>query len=160
VNDYHRYHFAVGGTVVERGSVSQNVALEASWNPKEGKYVPIDSTGWQLSQTRGYVIVETGRYGLVALIPMGMAEVSSVNFEDDVKVRTTHKKGEMLGNFLFGGSDFVMLFQNKAGFEITAPTDNDIIGGASPTPNSRPVVYKHLLIGERYGITRGEKDDG
>jgi len=110
VNDYHRYHFAVGGTVEEKKIISQNVALEVAWSPEQGKYVPIDSTGWQFSQTRGVVIVDTGKYGLVALIPMGMAQVSSVNFEDNVKVGTTHKKGDMLGNFLFGGSDFVMLF--------------------------------------------------
>ncbi|MDQ1262202.1 MAG: phosphatidylserine decarboxylase [Euryarchaeota archaeon] len=137
VNDYHRYHFAVGGTIKENKSIVQNVALEVAWNSTEKMYDPIDSTGWQFSQTRGYVIVDTGEYGLVALIPMGMAQVSSVNFEDGVVVETTHEKGEMLGNFLFGGSDFVMLFQKQAGFEMTA------------TPNV------HILMGEKYGVMKG-----
>jgi phosphatidylserine decarboxylase len=137
VNDYHRYHFAVGGTIEEMNIISQNVALEVAWNSTEGKYDPIDSTGWQFSQTRGYVIVDTEEYGLVALIPMGMAQVSSVNFEDDVVVGATHKKGDMLGNFLFGGSDFVMLFQESAGFNMTA-TQGD-----------------HILMGEEYGVMRG-----
>jgi phosphatidylserine decarboxylase precursor len=139
VNDYHRYHFAVGGTVKEKKIISQNVALEVAWSSEQGKYVPIDSTGWQFSQTRGYVIVDTVKYGLVALIPMGMAQVSSVNFEDNVKVGTTHMKGDMLGNFLFGGSDFVMLFQEEAGFEITAPRED-------------ATTYKHILMGEEYGV--------
>lgn len=143
VNDYHRYHFAVGGTIKEKKIISQNVALEVAWSKEQGKYVPIDSTGWQFSQTRGYVIVDTGKYGLVALIPMGMAQVSSVNFEDNVKVRTTHKKGDMLGNFLFGGSDFIMLFQEKAGFEITAPIEDK-------------TAYKHILMGEEYGVIKGQ----
>ena len=137
VNDYHRYHFAVGGTVKEKKSIVQNVALEVAWNSTQGKYDPIDSTGWQFSQTRGYVIVDTGKYGLVALIPMGMAQVSSVNFEDDVNVGTAHEKGDMLGNFLFGGSDFVMLFQESAGFEMTATSGN------------------HILMGEKYGELKG-----
>jgi uncharacterized membrane protein YgdD (TMEM256/DUF423 family) len=68
---------------------------------------------------------------------MGMAQVSSVNFEDDVQVGTTHNKGDMLGNFLFGGSDFVMLFQEKAEFEPTAP------------------IGIHMLMGEKYGVMRG-----
>jgi phosphatidylserine decarboxylase precursor len=137
VNDYHRYHFAVGGTVKEIKRITENVALEVSWNSTEGKYDPIDSTGWQFSQTRGYVIVDTGKYGLVALIPMGMAQVSSVNFEDNVAVDAIHKKGDMLGNFLFGGSDFVMLFQDQAGFELTAKQGN------------------HILMGEEYGVMKG-----
>lgn len=137
VNDYHRYHFAVGGTIKEKKKVVQNVALEVAWNSTQNKYDPIDSTGWQFSQTRGYVIVDTGKYGLVALIPMGMAQVSSVNFEDDVEMGATHEKGDMLGNFLFGGSDFVMLFQERAGFEMTATQGN------------------HILMGEEYGVIKG-----
>ena len=136
VFDYHRYHFAVGGTIKEKKIIVQNIALEVEWSAEQGRYIPIDSTGWQFSQTRGYVIVDTGKYGLVALIPMGMAQVSSVNFEDDVKVGTTHEKGDMLGNFLFGGSDFVMLFQESAGFEMTAASDI------------------HLLMGEKYGVMK------
>ncbi|MDD4580215.1 MAG: phosphatidylserine decarboxylase [Methanothrix sp.] len=137
VNDYHRYHFAVGGTIKEKKKVVQNVALEVAWNSTQNKYDPIDSPGWQFSQTRGYVIVDTEKYGLVALIPMGMAQVSSVNFEDDVEVGATHEKGDMLGNFLFGGSDFVMLFQERAGFEMTATQGN------------------HILMGEEYGVMKG-----
>ena len=148
VNDYHRYHFGVGGKVKEKNRISQNVALEVFWDPKRGEYYPIDSTGWQFTQTRGYVIVDTGKYGLVALIPMGMAQVSSVNFEDNVKVGTTHKKGAELGYFLFGGSDFVMLFQKKAGFEITAPAKEMVSPGRK--------FYKHGLMGEKYGIMEGK----
>ncbi len=146
VNDYHRYHFAVGGEVKEVKRIAQNVALEVVWNQKAGKYEPMDSTGWQFTQTRGVVVVDTEKYGLVALIPMGMAQVSSVNFEGSVKVGITHKKGDMLGNFLFGGSDFVILFQDKAGFELTAPKSKT----ATDT-------YKHLLMGEKYGVMRGVK---
>lgn len=137
VNDYHRYHFAVGGMIEEMKKIVQNVALEVQWNSTENEYDPIDSTGWQFTQTRGYVIMDTEEYGLVALIPMGMAQVSSVNFEDDVVVGASHEKGDMLGNFLFGGSDFVMLFQKEAGFELTA------------TPGV------HILMGEEYGVMRG-----
>ena len=138
VFDYHRYHFAVGGEIVEKASLTRNVALEVSWDEEQGIYIPLDSTGWQFSQTLGYVIVDTDEYGLVALIPMGMAMVSSVNFEDNVTVGSTLEKGDMLGNFLFGGSDFIMLFQEGAGFEITAPMANDS-------------VYEHIHMGEEYG---------
>ena len=154
VNDYHRYHFAVDGTIKEKKIISENVALEVAWNPEQGKYVPIDSTGWQFSQTRGYVIVDTAKYGLVALIPMGMAQVSSVNFEDDVQVGSTHKKGDMFGNFLFGGSDFIMLFQERAGFTITAPTEEKIVAKSGSDHGRRETTYKHVLMGEKYGAMK------
>ncbi len=147
VNDYHRYHFAVGGTVKEVNQVKQNVALEVRWNPETKRYDPVDSTGWQFSQTRGVVIVDTGEHGLVALIPMGMAVVSSVKFEPGVMVGSKHQKGEMLGNFLFGGSDFVMVFQPRAGFELIAPMDPD-----------DAAAYAHLLMGEAYGTLKGSGD--
>ncbi len=138
VNDYHRYHFAVTGEIKEKAIIEKNVALEVKWDAKAGKYAPIDSTGWQFTQTRGCVIMDTDKYGLVALLPMGMAQVSSVNFEDIVQVGITHEKGDMLGTFKFGGSDFVMLFQKEAGFKITAE------------------VGKHLLMGEAYGVMTKE----
>lgn len=157
VNDYHRYHFAVGGTIKERDIIQENVALEVSWNPEEGKYDPIDSTGWQFTQTRGYVIVDTGEYGLVALIPMGMAHVSSVNFEEDVAVGATHEKGDRLGNFLFGGSDFILLFQQQAEFEITVSPES---GVAAPSGGGEGVTYKHILMGEAYGVMKGQAAGG
>ena len=89
-------------------------------------------------ETRGCVIIETKEYGLVALLPIGMSQVSSVNFEDTVKPGTTVKKGDMLGYFLFGGSDFVMLFQRKVGFTLTVPQESDR-------------TYQHVLMGEKYG---------
>ncbi len=144
VFDYHRYHFAVGGTVLEKRILQRNVALEVTWDEKEKKYDPVDSTGWQFTQTRGYVIVDTGQYGLVALIPMGMAQVSSVNFGPGVFAGSIHKKGDMLGNFLFGGSDFVMLFQEKAGFKIMAQKE------------SGEDAYKHILMGVKYGVMNGQ----
>lgn len=152
VNDYHRYHFAVGGIIEDQRLISENVALEVSWDAEDGRYDPIDSTGWQFSQTRGYVIVDTGEHGLVALIPMGMAQVSSVNFEDGVTVDSEHAKGDMLGTFLFGGSDFVMLFQDKAGFELVAPEEGPAGPDGMPT-------YAHLLMGEKYGLMTGKATD-
>ncbi len=138
VNDYHRYHFAVGGEILEKEILTRDVALEVLWDETQGLYIPLDSTGWQFSQTLGYVIVDTEEYGLVALIPMGMAMVSSVNFEDNVSVGATLEKGDMLGNFLFGGSDFIMLFQEDANFQITAPMESD-------------TTYNHILVGEEFG---------
>jgi len=145
VNDYHRYHFPVGGTVKEMKIIAQDDAVGGtiSWSPERNKYLLDAATpGWQFIETRGYVIVQTASYGLVAVMPVGMSQVSSVNFEDDVQVDATFQKGDMLGYFLFGGSDCVMLFQKEAGFQLTA-AGNDTDG------------YQHVLMGKTFGVMAG-----
>ena len=157
VFDYHRYHFPVGGEIIGKSKIQQNVALEVSWDPLNGKYVPIDSTGWQFTQTRGVVVMQTENYGKVAVIPMGMAHVSSVNFEDNVVPGAMVEKGDMLGTFLFGGSDYIMLFQKEAGFVIQAPeassSNSQFVSKSSI--KSQP-QYQHILMGERLGQMTGK----
>jgi len=143
VHDYHRYHFPVGGTVKEINIIHQDDAVGGimSWNKEKNKYtLDAEISGWQFIETRGCVIIDTEKYGLVALIPVGMSQISSVNFEKEVKAGAKFKKGDMLGYFLFGGSDYVMIFQKKAGFKITAPKSDDM------------KTYKHTLMGEEFGI--------
>ena len=47
--------------------------------------------------------------GLVACLPIGMDVISSVNFSVDEGDYLN--KGDEFGNFLFGGSDMIMLFE-------------------------------------------------
>jgi len=152
VNDYHRYHFPLGGTVKEvrhiQGSNPTGGAIW--WDAKNHRYAfdPSAHLGWQAVETRGCVILDTGDYGLVALLPIGMSAVGSVNFEPTVKPGAVVRKGDMLGNFAFGGSDFIMLFQDKVDFALDAPKEQD---GSS---------YQHILVGERLGqITLRKSDD-
>lgn len=143
VHDYHRYHFPVSGVVKEVRTIPGDDAVGGSvtWDKETNQYIlDAETPGWQMIETRSCVIVDTEQYGLVALLPIGMSQVSSVNFEDTVKVGENVKKGDALGYFLFGGSDFVMVFQEKANFEITAPMER----GSDSN-------YDHLLMGEIYG---------
>lgn len=136
VNDYHRYHFPVGGVIREVRLIPHDDAVGGRivWDSKRKKYILDDRTpGWQDVETRGCVIVETAAHGLVAILPIAMSQVSSVNFEKPVRPGAIVKKGDMLGYFLFGGSDIVMLFQQEAGFLMDPPP------------------YNHLLMGEAYG---------
>lgn len=53
-----------------------------TWDREEGRYKEYFSEvfGWQSIETRGVVIIETDSGGLVAVVPVGMCQVSSVNF--------------------------------------------------------------------------------
>lgn len=145
VNDYHRYHFPVTGTVKEVRTILADDAVGGTivWDKLNHKYLLEDKIpGWQAIETRACVIVDTGKYGLVAVLPIGMSQVSSVNFEAEVKVGAKVKKGDPMGYFLFGGSDIVMIFQSRAGFDLTAPVlDAD--------------SYQHIYMGEVYGVMHG-----
>ncbi|MCB0493815.1 MAG: phosphatidylserine decarboxylase, partial [Cyclobacteriaceae bacterium] len=144
VNDYHRYHFPVSGTIKEVRIIQgiNPTGGQLGWDSENGRYAfnPAAKTGWQSVETRGCVIVETEEYGLVALLPIGMVVVGSVNFEDSVQPGAQVKKGDMLGHFAFGGSDFIMIFQEQVTFTLDAPMDES------------NETYKHILVGERLGV--------
>ena len=140
VNDYHRYHFPVSGTIRDVAILPgiNPTGGVTTWDPAQRRVVFDPSpVGWQTLESRARVIVETDDYGLVGLMPVGMATVGSVNLESSVTVGTRVEKGDMLGYFLFGGSDFVVLFQDFVDFTLEAPGDGQ--------------TYEHVLMGERLG---------
>ena len=149
VNDYHRYHFPLSGTIKEARIIQgiNPTGGEFWWDNDNKRYAfnPNAKIGWQSVETRGCVILETDEYGMVALMPIGMAAVNSVNFEENITPGTTVKKGDMLGHFAFGGSDFIMIFQDGVRFSLEAPMQE----GANS--------YKHILMGEKLGVLSKEK---
>ncbi|MDD7255712.1 phosphatidylserine decarboxylase, partial [Bullifex porci] len=125
VNDYHRYHFPVSGTVVEMNKIP---AMDAAggitvWDEESGRYVLQSQViGWQAIETRDSIVLDTD-YGLVAIIPVGMSQVSSCNFTEGLSVGDKVDKGDELGYFLFGGSDIVMIFQDGVDVNMVVPED-------------------------------------
>lgn len=120
--DYHRWHAPVRGRVVEARVLQGQAYLEVGTKTvmMGGKPVnvlnTVDGTGYQFVQTRGLVVIESP-IGLVACLPMGMAQVSSVVITAEEGV--TLRKGEELGYFQFGGSDFVMVFERASNVQLT-----------------------------------------
>ena len=143
-DDYHRYHFPVSGVVeaVYKIPYANAVGGVVYWDKEKGLYVlESNSLSWQSVETRGCVLIRTD-YGMVAVIPVGMGQVSSVNFLETVKPGTEVKKGDELGYFLFGGSDCVMLFEGSSGFRLTVGKGEE--GGYS-------AGYRHVLCRKEYG---------
>ena len=115
VNDYHRYHFPMDGTIAEMTKIDAFNAVggRTYFDKETGKYVcDCADTSWQARETRDCVVLDT-EYGKVAVLPVGMSQICSCNFEDYLKVGDKVKKGDPLGYFLFGGSDIVMMFEKK-----------------------------------------------
>ncbi|KAF8334007.1 phosphatidylserine decarboxylase-domain-containing protein [Cantharellus anzutake] len=76
-----------------------------------------NTPGYQFLQARGLIVIKNPDIGLVAVLPIGMCQVSSVVLT--VKEGDTLKKGDEISYFQCGGSDCVMLFQRKANVGFT-----------------------------------------
>ena len=154
---YHRQHAPVDGKVVEARVIPGQVYLETEVVPVAGggnKLQPVrriigkqndalspetvnapDSPGYQFLQCRGLIVLET-KIGYVAVLPIGMAQVSSVIITAEVGVNL--RKGEEISYFQFGGSDVIVVFQAQSNVTITAVADQAVkmgnqIGKAQPT---------------------------
>ncbi|KAK3309810.1 phosphatidylserine decarboxylase-domain-containing protein [Chaetomium strumarium] len=144
--NYHRLHAPVSGTVVEARVIQGGAYLQVIADPDKGgfkkrRYIgkrhtnkkgyahldAIDGAGYQFLQTRGLFVIDTstspdGDIGLVAVLPIGMAQVDSVvplvRAKTDITEPTFPflvQKGDPLAYFQFGGSDIIVVFQEKAG---------------------------------------------
>jgi phosphatidylserine decarboxylase precursor len=138
--DYHRWHTPVRGKVLEARVLQGQAYMEVATKPavvhdeRVNVLADRDGTGYQFVQTRGLVILESP-VGLVACLPMGMAQVSSVVITAEVGV--TLRKGEELGYFQFGGSDFVMVFERASNVQLTGQPNVHYQQG-SPIGNAFP----------------------
>lgn len=110
VDDYHRYHVPVAGQVKEIRNISGNVYMDV-FRKEDGSLDVVDGDTYQFNQERGLVVIDSPELGLVAVLPIGMSYVSSVNLTPETGAEL--RKGDQFGYFLFGGSDIVLLFQNK-----------------------------------------------
>ena len=75
---------------------------------KKGHIGATDYTDYQFQQERALLVLDSP-VGLVACLPIGMDVISSCNLTVDKGDYLG--KGDEFGNFLFGGSDMIMLFE-------------------------------------------------
>ncbi|OQX17106.1 MAG: hypothetical protein BWK76_10680 [Desulfobulbaceae bacterium A2] len=138
---YHWYHAPVGGTVVESRAVSGT-----SFGMNGGFYTFVNNGnfgGYKSSfgvfgiYHRGYYIIQTEKYGLVAMISVGLDDVNSVNFMPEVNnipeknPAKIVRKGDPLGYFAYGGSLVILLFEPGA-FSGLKVDQGQQIGGMAP----------------------------
>ena len=130
VFDYHRFHAPCDGTIVEQKIIP---GIHAGggviiWDEAQGRYRydALGATGFQSFETRGVLIFDTPNFGYVALIAVGIQQVSSVQWTEKLSVISGQysdislQQGEEIGRFEFGGSDIILLFEPRKApaFEI------------------------------------------
>lgn len=138
-NDYHRQHAPVSGIVREARVIEGLCYLEVVVEPNSDGVMRLgmrrkmhprtaeprdsimnapDHPGYQFIQARGLIIIDNPVLGHVAVLPIGMAQVSSVVLS--VKKDDVVKKGDEISYFQLGGSDIVMVFEPRAHVDFTA----------------------------------------
>jgi len=118
-DSYHRWHAPVSGKIVSTeivpGTYYSEPLLEGfspdSGTPKPDEGADDASQGYiSAVATRGVIFIEADNpdIGLMCMIQIGMAEVSSVDIT--MPVGKAFKKGEQIGMFHFGGSTHCLIF--------------------------------------------------
>ncbi len=131
VHAYHRFHLPVAGLVKESFRISGKVFMRVDIEDHELAASDSATSGYEFSQTRGVVTIDTaksdcGDIGIVAVIPVGMAHVSSVVL---TSVEAKHMaKGEEFGYFQFGGSDIIVVFQEGVDPQIDKSAEFRLVG--------------------------------
>ncbi len=153
-HDYHRWRAPITGKVIEarviNGYMFSELPVEG-WDPTAGTY----SQGYEANvNTRGLIIIEheDPKIGLVAVMPIGITEISSINIE--VKKGDYVKKGEELGTFSYGGSSLCLVFQKGAIKQFTVVNPNPNINSDNgpyvrvraqvAIANTSPKIKTHL----------------
>ena len=99
---------------------------EIIWDEAETRYryEQCGVTDFQMLETRGVLVLETPAFGKIAIVPVGVQQVSSVQwtFKNDQSQITNYQltQGTELGCFLFGGSDVVLFFEPGRAPHISA----------------------------------------
>ncbi len=128
VFDYHRFHMPCDGTVLYCRLI-QGIHAGGGviiWDETQNRYRydQLGVTDFQMLETRGVLIIDTPAFGKIAIVPVGVQQVSSVQwtFSNDQRPTTNDQliQGTELGCFLFGGSDLVLFFEPGRAPYITA----------------------------------------
>ena len=110
--DYHRFHTPVSGFVLESRPISGNVFLNVNIKGDQFDAPDGGKNGYEFKQSRGLVVMDTVELGKVAILPIGMCQVSGVLMTPGLQ-GTDVVKGHEFGKFQFGGSDIIMLFEKS-----------------------------------------------
>lgn len=138
---YHRWHSPVTGTIVKTyiqpGTYYSKAAsqgfgsIHTSLSPSQGYLAEV--------ATRAIIFIEAENpaIGLMCVMPVGMAEVSTC--EVTVRYRQRIAMGDQLGLFHYGGSTFCMLFRKETELEWVAEASVDVPQSGAPKRRIIPV---------------------
>ncbi|PLK43296.1 phosphatidylserine decarboxylase family protein [Emticicia sp. TH156] len=110
--NFHRWWVPVNGKVLFDPIVIPGCFFSKLVLPDYGGATTASTPYLAEVNAKGLIVFETEDYGNVCCIPLGMSEVSSVVFDKQLKKGAHVTKGQEMGMFHYGGSSFVVIYQN------------------------------------------------
>ncbi|WP_041616314.1 phophatidylserine decarboxylase associated domain-containing protein [Spirosoma linguale] len=110
--NFHRWWVPVNGEVLFDPIVIPGCFFSKVVLPDYGGATTASTPYLAEANARGLVVFKTEDYGYVCCIPLGMSEVSTVQFDEGIKQGAKVNKGDEMGMFHYGGSSFVVIYQN------------------------------------------------
>lgn len=98
--DYHRFHAPVAGRIVEIGEYAGSYNYD---------FAHVDWYHQLARHKRTCYIIDSEKFGLVAMIPVGFWGVGSII--NEVKAGDYIEKGQEMGHFGYGGSSILLVFE-------------------------------------------------
>ena len=151
--NFHRWWVPVNGKVLFDPMVIPGCFFSKLVLPDYGGATTASLPYLAEANARGLMVIETEDYGNVCCIPLGMSEVSTVEFDKKMKKNAIVKKGEEMGMFHYGGSSFVIIFQNLPDKHLVFMNDEGKLYPQQPPPaaNSSATGEFNTNIGSQIG---------
>ena len=125
---YHRWHSPVTGTI-KKAYIKQGTYYSGTESQGMDPGSPNFSQGYITHvATRAIIYIEADdpQIGLMIVMPVGMAEVSSCVILDKIKPGYRIRKGEELGYFQYGGSTYCLIFRHGVIKRFEVQEGNDV----------------------------------
>ena len=151
---YHRWHSPVKGQVINtsiiQGTYFSEPTITGFTNPDGPDPAAPDKAQGYITHvaTRAIIVIDTkGPAGIVAVTFVGMADLSSCQFDSKFQPGTnfpvTVEKGEEIGMFHYGGSTYALLLQPKVKLTwVTAATPSPRQGNV-PVRSELAYIYSN-----------------
>lgn len=121
-DNYHHYHSPISGTVVE---AREEVGDRLFGMPDIPDIINNGNIAYNKDYSvfenfrHGYLVIKTEKFGYIGMIPIGLQTIGSVVFQERFKkvgdiLPEKIYKGEKVGNFAYGGSTVLLIFQKGA----------------------------------------------
>jgi len=134
--DYHRFHHPIDGNMTEPATYFNTT--DYTYFELNPKLVNTDIDVFT-QNVRAYHVIESEKLGKMVYIAIGATCIGSINYINDTSM--PFSRGDLHGEFKFGGSTVILLFQyGKVKY------DNDLL------LNSANALETYILMGDRVGI--------
>lgn len=152
--NFHRWWVPVNATVLFDPLVVSGCFFNKLVLPDFGGATTASLPYLAQVNARGIIVFNTPDYGYVCCIPLGMSEVSTIEFDKAMIAGATVTKGQEMGKFNYGGSSFAIIYERLPGKDIIFVNDQGVYYDQNPdqASSSAGAGGEATFIGSQIGV--------